>query len=558
MIKKILNLIYGFSKVEIFFIIIFILIGSIFEILSLGIIIPLISFFTDSPENSFIIKYLENFLSIKLTNRQIILLLISFILLVFASRFIFLSFLTIKINTFIFGCQKLISEKLLKIFMNKNYSWHTENNKSYFINLMTTEVFNFCQNGLSGFLFLCAELIFFLGIVFFLVIWEPKIFIIIFIISILFFPILLSFTRKVSFKLGSTRQKMESNILITINENLNGIKEMLLYNWSMPLQKSYSELASKLVKVSAKHNSMQDISRYLIELCGVLLVIIFIYFLTISKENQESLITIGIFGAAVFRLMPILNRISTYSQRLKFGTASLDKINEFLEDKKYEIQKLQNAIFKDKIIFKDISFKFKNKSEYIIKNLNFELNRNEILGIHGESGVGKTTLSNIIMGLINPTSGQILVDGIDIIDKKQSLQKSIAFVPQNFFYTDASLLNNITFFEKNINFNNLKFAIKKSLLVKPIIDRSLSLKTNIGNNALKISGGQLQRINLARALYRQPRILVLDEPTSALDKNNQDQFKEILQELKSKMTIIVISHNMEILDNCDKLIKLEK
>ncbi len=558
MIKKILNLIYGFSKVEIFLIIIFILIGSIFEILSLGIIIPLISFFTDSPENSFIIKYLEDFLSIKLTNRQIILLLISFILLVFASRFIFLSFLTIKINTFIFGCQKLISEKLLKIFMNKNYSWHTENNKSYFINLMTTEVFNFCQNGLSGFLFLCAELIFFLGIVFFLVIWEPKIFIIIFIISILFFPILLTFTRKVSFKLGSTRQKMESNILITINENLNGIKEMLLYNWSMPLQKSYSELASKLVKVSAKHNSMQDISRYLIELCGVLLVIIFIYFLTISKENQESLITIGIFGAAVFRLMPILNRISTYSQRLKFGTASLDKINEFLEDKKYEIQKLENAIFKDKIIFKDISFKFKNKSEYIIKNLNFELNRNEILGIHGESGVGKTTLSNIIMGLINPSSGQILVDGIDIIAKKQSLQQSIAFVPQNFFYTDASLLNNITFFEKNINFNNLKFAIKKSLLVKPIIDGSLSLKTNIGNNALKISGGQLQRINLARALYRQPRILVLDEPTSSLDKNNQDQFKEILQELKSKMTIIVISHNMEILDKCDNLIKLEK
>ena len=137
---------------------------------------------------------------------------------------------------------------------------------------------------------------------------------------------------------------------------------------------------------------------------------------------------------AVFRLMPILNRISTYSQRLKFGTASLDKINEFLEEIKNEIQKLKNAIFKDKIIFKDISFKFKNKSEYIIKNLNFELNRNEILGRNGESGVGKTTLSNIIMGLINPSSGQILVDGIDIIAKKQSVQPSHIFVLSIFLY----------------------------------------------------------------------------------------------------------------------------
>ena len=153
-------------------------------------------------------------------------------------------------------------KKQAKIFRNKNYNWHTENN-NHFVNLMTTEVFNFCQNGLSGFLFLCAEIIFFISIVFFLIIWEPKIFFLIMFISLIFFPILIKFTRKVSYSLGATRQKMESNILISINECLNGIKEMILYKWSDKVKNRFSNLASNLVTVSAKHNTVKDIGRYL-------------------------------------------------------------------------------------------------------------------------------------------------------------------------------------------------------------------------------------------------------------------------------------------------------
>ena len=242
--RKIFNLITGFKKIDIFFIIFLVFIGSIFEVLSLGIIVPLISFFSDNPETSLLAIYINDLFNISVSSKEIMLILIGLILLIFITRFIFLSFLTTKINLFIFTCQKLISEKLLRIFMSKNYNWHSNNNKSYFINLMTTEVFNFCQNGLSGFLFLCSELMFFLSIVVFLVIWEPKIFFLIMIISLLFFPILIKFTRKVSYSLGVTRQEMESNILISINESLNGIKEMILYKWSDPVKKKYSKLAS--------------------------------------------------------------------------------------------------------------------------------------------------------------------------------------------------------------------------------------------------------------------------------------------------------------------------
>ena len=258
------------------------------------------------------------------------------------------------------------------------------------------------------------------------------------------------------------------------------------------------------MNVSAYHNSFQDIGRYLIDICGVILVIILIYFLREKSESENVLITIGVFGAALFKIMPILNRISTYGQRFKFGMPSADKIRDFYNNFEEEV-KLKDLDFKKNIIFKNITFKFKNKNSTILEDINLQIEKNEIIGISGKSGSGKTTLTNILMGLLRPETGEILVDSKNIVRDGYSIQKNIAFVPQNFFHLDTSLLNNITFFDKNLNIEKLKFAIKNSLLIEPILNKSLSLKTNMGNNALQISGGQLQRLNIARALYRNPK-----------------------------------------------------
>ena len=158
---------------------------------------------------------------------------------------------------------------------------------------------------------------------------------------------------------------------------------------------------------------------------------------------------------------------------------------------------------------------------------------------------------------MKPTEGKILVDGNDIHERNLSIQNKIGFVSQNFFALDDNVLNNIVLGDKKINFSNLKFALKNSLIDKAIKKKQIRLKSNIGELGLKISGGQLQRISIARALYRMPSVLILDEPSSALDNENQILLTNILQSLKNKMTIVLISHQENLVSKCDKVYKIE-
>ncbi len=561
MITKIFTVIEGYSKLSIFYLISLIFLSLILESLSLGLLIPVIGYFS-SPEFTNIINLQEIFYLLPNTDipkKNFFNILLFVILIFFTLRFIFSTYLTLKLHSFIGSSTKIICEKLLSIYVSKDYKWHTNFNKSDFLHILTRDVENFTANTLFGFLFIVSEMFLFMGVIIFLLFFNAKVFLNLVLIAAIFFPALYFFTKKVSVNLGKKVIDNQSKMLKGINESLSGIKELILYNWSEKVKKHFRKTIVPLVKAYALHNSLQDIFRFILEYVAVLLFLIFIFTLSISEDSQNGILTIGIFAAALFRLMPIMNRLSTYAQRLRYGSGSTDKILNFYN---YEVKVKKgddpiNINFKNNLVFKNIGFKYNNSKKAIIDNINLEIGKNEIVGIIGESGVGKTTLSNIIMGLLKPTEGEILIDGKDLIKNNFSIKNSIAFVPQNFFHIDASLLENITFFDEQVSFSNLKFAIKNSLLIDPIIKKSLSLKTRMGNDAMKISGGQLQRVNIARALYRRPDILILDEPTSSLDPKNQELFNKIIKKLKTKMTILIISHNEKLIDICDKVIKLK-
>jgi ABC-type multidrug transport system fused ATPase/permease subunit len=559
MLNKILTLIDGYKKPEIFFIIFLIFFSSILEFFSIGIIIPIIFYFANPStettillSNSFLISF-----NLEFEREYFLKYLLFIILLFFFIRFLFLNYLSFKLHAFIGSCNQLIKENLLKIYITKNYSWHTNNNKTKFIHLLNQDVDNFCLNSLFGFMFIVSELFLFTGIISFLLFYNSKIFFYLLILSFFFFPTLYYFTKKFSFTLGKKVMDRSSQILIDINEGLSGIKELILYGWGEKIKISFKEKISKLIKDMALFNSLQEISRYTLEFSAVIIFILFIFFLNFESDNLTSIITIGLFATAIFRIMPLLNRISTYSQRLRFGLSAGDKILKFYQDTANIMTIKKNMDFKNYISLENVDFKFDKSNKNLLNNVNIEIKKNELIGIIGDNGSGKTTITNIIMGLLDPTKGSILVDNVNIIKNNLSISDSIGFVPQNFFSFDSTLINNIVFFEKKINFKNLKFALKNSLLLKSIFEKKLSLKTVLGNNSLKISGGQLQRVNIARALYRNPKLLILDEPTSSIDNYSKDLFEKILINLKDKMSVIIITHNLKSKDIFDKIYKVE-
>ena len=561
MIKKILYPLTYFSKIKLIYLFFLILIATFFEIVSLGTLMPVISAMVEeNTKDILFFNYINNFFTIS-SRQDFIKTILLIIFFVFIIKFILMSYITLTCNFFTNKLNRHVSERLLKIYLNQSIVWHSNFNKSSFLNLLITEVKKYTGHTINPLFHIIIDLSIFFGIITFLFFLNTKIFLYILIFSSCIFFLIFFFSKKISYKLGKVSEKTSRTILTFLNENLSGIKEIILYSGSNFILNKFENLNNLSLKNAALHESYQDILRFVLEFFGLIVILIIFYVMFYESEiNNKSLQigTLGMYAASLFKLMPIFNRVSTYSQKLRFGVASVEKVNDFLKTqtnnekilKKIDIQ-IQNEIF-----LKNITYSY-NLNQNIIENINLKIKKNTLVGIKGESGSGKTTLSNVIMNLIRPNEGTIFVDGKDIYKNNLSYQNSIGFVSQNFFHIDDTLLKNITLNEDKINYSLLRNSLKNSLLFKTIRNKQLRLKDKLGNQALKISGGQLQRINIARALYRNPKILILDEPTSALDSGSRKELTEIIKKLKKNMTIVLITHSNEMLNICDEMYEIK-
>ncbi len=531
-------------------------VASILDLLGISLIIPLVNKFFKIENNS------ESFLEDLLFNNKFIesislneLLIIFFV--IFAIKFFYLIFYFYFQNKFIFNFRAKLTSNLFEKALKDDYK-KIKKNSGQSLNLLTNEV-DQVTNYLSAVSFLLLEAVLISFIVIFLLFYEFKfsLFLIFTFITILFFYFTL-FKKKID-RWGSDRLNSADKRLQYINEGIKGNQTIKLFGIENLILNKFEFHNSSLKTNSIKINLLNQFPKIFLEFFAITFLIIIIFYNYRINVDFNNIVTfVGVFLFAFFKLVPSLNRFMGSLQNMRYNNVS---VNLALQEKKNLIRKDKS---KNIIDFKNyFSLNVKNFSydkideNYLLKDIKLEIKKNQKVGLVGPSGVGKSTILDFITGLINPVSSKIILDGKTLtnFDKWQNI---IGFVPQKIFILEETLKENIAFGLEATNKNQkiFKEVIEKANLTNLVEKLPSKESTIIEEDGKNLSGGEIQRIGIARALMRQPQILIMDEATSALDLKNEREIIEDLIKIHN-LTIIFVTHRINSLEKFDKIYSLE-
>lgn len=562
-LRKILEIFsYNFKKkIPILFVIL--AISLFLETLGLGILIPYFTILLETdisltyPEAKPVLDWFGNPDQETLTIYGIFAIVIFFLM-----KSFFQLYANWKLIKFVTDLTADLKNRLFSIYVANTYSFHTKNNSSDLsknIQLEITQFVILIQSILQ--LFLEITVVFAALIVAALI--EPLgVAVSAIIIGGFIFGVGKLLKSKI-LKLGEERIKADADTNKIILESLNAIKEIKIYGkelFFLNHLKSKTYLKAELTSV---YNFLNMIPRSFIEFIAVFSLAFIVYISIYSGTNPSDIVLlIGVFAVAAFKLIPSANKINTYRNQILFNISSVNELYSEFKLKLNSIELTENNFklkFRDSINLKNIKFKYSENSKYIFNNINLSIKRGNIIGIIGESGSGKSTIIDIILGLFKPNSGEVEVDGLDINNNLREWQNSIGYVPQVINLIDDTLRNNIVLGLKPemIDDKKINEAIKLAFLKDFVNNLPDGLDTEVGEKGVRLSGGQRQRIGIARALYNNPDVIVLDEATSALDTKTEKDVMKSIDNLIGLKTIIIVSHRISTLDNCHEIYRVE-
>ena len=545
-------------------IILFTLISSALEIISISSIFPLITLMIEasSAEKSTFYNLIYNFyenLGINFTIKNIIIVFSTF----FLAKIFFNIFNLNFQEKYGWKIYQFISNTLLKIYMLKDFSFYLKSNSSVLMRNILNESAGIRSTVFVPLLSFVSEIIILMSIMTMLLFLNFSITIKLTFIFIVIGILYKMLTKNFFINLGKRRIHYSEYQFKIVPKIFLLIKEIKILKKENQFYKVFSEINEKYSYYNRLFTVTNILPRSIIE---VLIIGSFLFFILVnSNQNYSNFFPyLAVYLGAAYRVLPsfvkIINNIRSFdfsSKPLEIFTKEFyDKNNMInLIDEKKIIKKLT---FNQKIHIKDISFEYDANGQKIFEKFNLVIRKNEFIGLKGKSGIGKSTLANIICGLIKPQTGAIYVDQKNIFKNIHAWQKNINIVQQDSILVDGTIKNNITlsFFGERIDEKMLENSIKKSNIKTFIDNLEHGINTEVGEKGLKLSGGQKQRISFARALYSNPDLLILDEITSALDKDTEKKILETLKELKGSKTMIIISHKDEPLKICDRIIDL--
>ena len=455
-----------------------------------------------------------------------------------------------RTNLYSFNIGQKTSFILLKKYLNESYSFHQRNNSSKLISNINTESLRLANFFLNPFFILNSKIIVVIFILSFLFFYDPITTFFAFLFFIIFYLLIFKFVKKRLKINGETITEINSDKIKISEESIHAFIEINLYKLKEGLLNRFDKHGIKFSSISAINNLISKFPKYLIEL---LLFSSLITIISFSDDNNGAFQTIVIFGFAAYKLLPYIQQI--------FSTYTVMKANynsfEVLESDLIDSSETKTKFFKinnlKKLTLDEIDFSYSGNT--LLDKFSFTFNIGNIYGLVGESGSGKSTLLKIIMGFIKPSSGQVTVNDIPIND---SWLQNVAYVSQNNIIVNASIGQNIDInYKGNNKTNDEIISLLESLgLCSYLKEINYDLDHILSQNGSNLSGGQLQRISIARALYNKSQLIIFDEATSSLDDLNQKLIMKILKDTSKKAIVIVSTHRKETLEFCDQIIKL--
>jgi len=544
-------------------------IGALLEVLGIGIIPAFVAILA-IPDK--VAKYppaarLLDYLGISL-GPQLLLLGSAVLLAVFILKNAYMVFLYhIQFRVVEYHRARLAS-RLFKAYIYAPYLFHLKRNSAELLRNVNSETIEIIQGVISPFLALILGFLFTALTVVLLLVVTPGAAV----AGLLFLAIgsfgFFSVVKKRLTYYGKIAIEERKEVIRAVNQGLGALVDARLLGRESTLLKAFDRSVSNFARVVRLRQVIQNSSVNVLEVIAVFGMVIILVVLLHNGMKVEALIpTLTLYAAATMRLRQNISRIVGGLSSIRFSTPSVGNVVDDLEQldalyrRRAKVTESETSLtYANAIDLRDVSFTYPDHEHPVLKNISLTIQRGESVAFVGSTGCGKSTLISLILGLIPPQSGEILVDGRDIQQNLPAWHRLIGYVPQNIFLLDDTIRNNIAFGipGQEIDEHRLWDTIKIAQLESFVRESPQGLDTRVGERGVRISGGQRQRIGLARALYRDPEIIILDEATAALDNKTEVLLMQNLRTLEKRRTFIIVAHRLTTVENCDRLYLLEE
>jgi len=573
-IKKLNYILTPKQKQKSFYVLFIIVISSIFELLGITAILPFIQavLLPDKLMKNKTVMTIANFLGIGTSNGLLVLMGI-FLIFIYILKNLYMIFSIYTQYDFSTRIQKELSIKMLNSYMSRPYE--------YFLDVNSAEILRGCTNDIgsvyliiSYFFTMISEILTVTMIGIFLIYTDPIIAIgIILLLLVMLGGIVIVFKPYVK-RAGKKNVEALSQKNRTIYQAITGIKEISVMQRKEYFVKEYGTVSEVVRKLQRRYECISNSPDRIIEgICVSGLIGIVCIRLALESNMLEFVPKLSVFAMAAFKILPSIGKITNRITSIIFNQPALENVYENMKEveeyekqkKKYIIENSHMDLEREKITFENsvlinhIQWQYNNQRKPVLADVELRINKGEAVALIGSSGAGKTTLADIVLGLLKPRKGTIEMDGIDVYTMQEAWARIIGYVPQNVFLIDDTVRNNIAFGidKNNIDDEFIWKALEQAQIKEFIKNLPKGLDTEVGERGIKFSGGQKQRIAIARALYSRPEILVLDEATAALDNETESAVMESIEMLQGKITLIIVAHRLTTIKNCDVIYEIK-